>query len=158
MNLIVIDDVIKDIDSYVEEIQNGEFKDEFDGVAVFKGIQVRPNDDELARYAQSIFPEYEVAYNFARQSPIFQEEPTFIHSDKAMADVTVILYLNKDAPQMDGTTLYNEGYLRDAVIHSKYNRLIAFNSDALHSRNIFQNFGVGKTARLVQVVFLKEKV
>jgi hypothetical protein len=35
--------------------------------------------------------------------------------------------------------------------------MIAFNSDALHSRNLFQNFGEGQTARLVQVIFLKAK-
>lgn len=158
MNLIVIDDVIRDIDSYVEEILAGEFKEESDGAAIFKGIQVRPHNDELASYALAIFPECEVAYNFVRQSPLYQEEPTFVHSDKAMADITVILYLNKEAPQRDGTTIYNNDEIKDAVIYSKYNRMLAFNSDALHSRNIFQNFGEGDDARLIQVVFLKDKV
>ena len=158
MNLLVIDNVINNIDGYVDNILKGEFKDESDGVAVFKGIQQRPDTDELVKIALAIFPQYKLAYNFVRQSPLNQEEPTFIHSDKRMADVTVLLYLNKEAPHNDGTTLYNDDETRTAVIHSKYNRMIAFDSDVLHSRNIFENFGIGDDARLVQVVFLKEKI
>ena len=35
--------------------------------------------------------------------------------------------------------------------------MIAFDSDAPHSRNILENFGQDKSARLVQVIFLKAK-
>jgi len=42
-------------------------------------------------------------------------------------------------------------------VYSKFNRMIAFNSDSLHSRNLFENFGEGESARLIQVAFLKYK-
>jgi hypothetical protein len=35
--------------------------------------------------------------------------------------------------------------------------MIAFNAEAPHSRNIFDNFGEAETARLVQIIFLKAK-
>jgi len=158
MNLLVIDNALPNIDTYVEEILKGEFKDESDGVAIFKGIQKRPFDDDFTNVALGIFPQYRIAYNFVRKSPLNQEEPTYIHSDKIMSDITVLLYLNKESPHNDGTTLYNDDETRTAVIHSKYNRMVAFDSDVLHSRNIFENFGEGDNARLVQVIFLKEDI
>jgi hypothetical protein len=36
--------------------------------------------------------------------------------------------------------------------------MVAFDSDCPHSRNIFENFGEGDEARLVQVIFLEQKI
>jgi hypothetical protein len=158
MNLLVIDNALPNIDTYVEEILKGEFKDESDGVAIFKGIQKRPFDDDFTNVALGIFPQYRIAYNFVRKSPLNQEEPNFKHRDDMMGDITVILYLNENPPKEDGTTIYNDDETPSAVIHSKFNRMVAFDSDVLHSRNIFENFGEGNDARLIQVIFLKEDI
>jgi hypothetical protein len=74
-----------------------------------------------------------------------------------MGQITCILYLSEDAPKEDGTTIYSEDGSPLFVMYSKFNRMIAFSSDAPHSRNIFENFGEGDKARLIQVVFLKSK-
>jgi hypothetical protein len=36
--------------------------------------------------------------------------------------------------------------------------MIIFDSELAHSRNIFENFGKDESSRLVQVVFLRERV
>jgi len=74
-----------------------------------------------------------------------------------MGDITCLLYLNEQAPEDDGTTIYDENQKPIFTMYSKFNRMIAFTSDAPHSRNLFNNFGEGETARLVQIIFLKAK-
>jgi hypothetical protein len=101
-------------------------------------------------------PKYAVTFNFIRKSPQGQEEPNFIHTDDMMGDITAILYLSKEHPKEDGTTIYDDQGERSCVFYSKYNRMIIFDSELAHSRNIFDNFGDDKSARLVQVVFLKK--
>ena len=68
---------------------------------LFKGIQPRPID-EVQYKIEEAYPDYDVSFNFIRQSPLNQEEPNFIHSDEMM--IKVLLYLNK--VDEDGTTLY----------------------------------------------------
>lgn len=155
MNLITFDDVIKDPKDYVFDIYNHEFKDVADGNNTFRNIQSRDNYDEFARYVTNLFNNYKVNVNFIRKSPLNQVEPNFIHTDDMMGDITCILYLNENAPENDGTTIYDENNKPLVTIHSKFNRMIAFSSDAPHSRNIVENFGQDKSARLVQVIFLK---
>jgi hypothetical protein len=156
MNLITFDDVIKDPKEYVFDIHNHEFKDVADGSNTFRNIQSRDNYDEFARYLTELFNGYKVNVNFIRKSPLNQVEPNFIHTDEMMGDITCILYLNEDAPENDGTTIYDENNEALISIYSKFNRMIAFDSDAPHSRNILENFGEGESARLVQVIFLKQ--
>jgi len=72
-----------------------------------------------------------------------------------MGDLTAILYLSKNHPEEDGTTLYYKGF-KSCILRSRYNRLIVFPSHLYHSRNIFDNFGFADEARLIQVCFLKE--
>jgi Rps23 Pro-64 3,4-dihydroxylase Tpa1-like proline 4-hydroxylase len=74
-----------------------------------------------------------------------------------MGDITCILYLNEQAPDNDGTTIYDEDKNPLLTMYSKFNRMVVFNSDAPHSRNILENFGSGEQSRLVQVIFLKAK-
>ena len=157
MNLITFDNIIKDPISYVSDIHLHGFQDVADGDNVFKNIQQRDANDEFALYIRSVFSDYKVAYNFVRKSPLNQEEPNFIHTDEMMGDITCILYLNEEAPDNDGTTIYDEDKKPIFTMYSKFNRMIAFNSVAPHSRNLFENFGEGQAARLVQVIFLKIK-
>ena len=108
MNLITFDDVIKDPKTYVFDIHNHEFQDVADGSNTFRNIQSRDNYDEFARYVTELFSDFRVNFNFIRKSPLNQVEPNFIHTDEMMGDITCILYLNEDAPENDGTTIYDE--------------------------------------------------
>jgi hypothetical protein len=157
MNLITFDNIIKDPLSYVSDIHLHGFQDVADGEYTFKNIQPRDKNDEFAKYVSELFLGYKVDLNFIRKSPLNQEEPNFVHTDKMMGDITCLLYLNEQAPEDDGTTVYDEDKKALITMYSKFNRMIAFNSDAPHSRNLFHNFGEAETARLVQIIFLKAK-
>ena len=158
MNAMIIDGVIKNPETYVYDILNNDFVDIHDGYHTFKNIQPRDHDDEFARAALEVAgPNYSVAWNFVRRSPHGQEEPNFVHTDEMMGDLTAILYLNYAAPEDDGTTLYDDNGKPSVVFYSAFNRMIIFESKLPHSRNILENFGEGKNARLIQVVFLKEE-
>ena len=155
MNLISFDNVLQNPNQYVEDILNSNFTDVTDGINVFKNIQPRSND-EFARYIELLYPNHKVKWNFVRKSPLNQEEPNYIHKDDMMGDVTCILYLSKYHPLEDGTTIYDNDNGALCRVYSKFNRMIAFNSDAPHSRNIVKNFGEGEYSRLIQVIFLEK--
>ena len=157
MNLITFDNIIKDPLSYVSDIHLHGFQDVADGEYTFKNIQPRDKNDEFAKYVSELFIGYKGDLNFVRKSPLNQEEPNFVHTDEMMGDITCLLYLNEQAPEDDGTTVYDEDKKALITMYSKFNRMIAFNSDAPHSRNLFHNFGEAETARLVQIIFLKVK-
>lgn len=157
MNIIVMDEILREPDEYVQDILSNDFVDIYDGVNTFQNIQPRDFDDEFSSMVLDILGNnYEVAWNFIRKSPHGQEEPNFVHTDEMMGDMTAILYLSKTHPEDDGTTIYNMDGTKSCVIHSKFNRMAVFNSNLPHSRNIFENFGQGDSSRLIQVVFLKE--
>jgi len=157
MNLITFDNVLKNPKEYVADIHKYGFQDVADGDNVFRNIQPRDIYDEFSQYVANIFDGYKVNLNFVRKSPLNQKEPNFVHTDEMMGDITCILYLNEDAPIQDGTSIYDEEGKPLAVVYSKFNRMIAFSSDLPHSRNLFENFGEGESARLIQVIFLKAK-
>jgi len=157
MNLLSFDNVLQDPAYYVSEIYLYGFQDVADGQHVFRNIQPRGSHDDFAKYLSKLFPNYKVEFNFVRRSPLNQEEPNFIHTDEMMGEITCILYLNEDAPKDDGTTIYDENQEPIFTMYSKFNRMIAFNSDSPHSRNLFENFGDGEKSRLIQVAFLKSK-
>jgi hypothetical protein len=157
MNLITLDNIIKDPVAYVEDIHKHGFQDIADGENTFKNIQPRDNNDEFAQYVSELFNQYNVSFNFVRKSPLNQKEPNFVHTDEMMGDITCILYLNEQAPDNDGTTIYDDDKKSLLTMYSKFNRMVAFNSDAPHSRNILENFGSGEQSRLVQIIFLKSK-
>jgi hypothetical protein len=54
MDILVLDNVIDDIDEYVNEILTGSFIDVPDGEYVFKGIQPR-QDDSLSIVLNNLF-------------------------------------------------------------------------------------------------------
>lgn len=157
MIVLSLDNVIKDPNQYVDDILKQGFYDFADGWKVFKNVHAR-NNDEFKKFVLDLFPDYEAKWNFVRQSPLNQEEPNFIHKDDMMGDITVLLYLSKNHPDNDGTTIYDENNKPICVLYSKFNRMVAFDSDLPHSRNIFENFGEGDDARLVQVIFLERKI
>lgn len=154
MNLVMIDNVIRDPDKYVSKILSEGFHDFQDGAKVFRGIQQR-GEDEFYDFVTSLFSGYKVNVNFARQSPLGQIEPNYIHRDDMMGHLTAILYLSKNHPPDDGTLIYDDDIDLSCRIYSKYNRMVVFNSDCYHSRAIHQNFGEGDDARLIQVIFLE---
>lgn len=157
MNLITFDNIIKDPKAYVSDIHLHEFQDVEDGEHVFRNIQPRDGNDEFAQYITNLFFGYDVAFNFVRKSPLNQKEPNFIHTDEMMGDITCLLYLNHFEPDGNGTTIYDEENNKLLTMYSKFNRMVAFDSKSPHSRNIYDNFGEGEHARLVQVIFLKSK-
>lgn len=158
MNLGILDSVLIDPNRYIKEINENEFIDVVDGDKVFHNIQPRSNVDMFARIAMAYLgPKFYVTFNFVRKSPLNQQEPNFIHTDEMMGDVTAILYLSKDHPQDDGTTIYDENGDKSCVFYSKFNRMVLFDSTLPHSRNIFENFGEGDDSRLIQVAFLKSQ-
>jgi len=153
MNLIVFDNVLSNPTEYVKDMLEHGFQDFYDSEKTFHGMQPR-GEDEFLKFALSLFPGYEIKLNFARQSPEGQVEPNHIHKDDMMGDITAILYLNENPPKEDGTIIYDEDETPMCRVYSKFNRMIAFDSDAPHSRALFDNFGKGDDARLIQVVFL----
>lgn len=158
MNLLIFDNVIKDADQYVKEIFDQGFDEFQDGDNVFKGVKQRPNDDDFASFVLDMLPGYEISLNLVRHSPFGQIEPNYIHKDDMMGDITAILYLTKNPPYKDGTIFWEEDIDKEmCIVKSKFNRMIAFDSDCRHSRSMFMNFGSGVDARLIQVVFLKQK-
>ena len=157
MILFTADNLLENPEQYRDDILKGEFIDFFDGANTFKNIQPRNNYDELASKMLSLFPGYKINYNFVRKSPLYQKEPNFIHKDDMMGDITCILYLNDKYPKEDGTTIYDDDDNVLCKIHSRFNRMIAFESNMSHSRNIFDNFGEGDESRLIQVIFLKNE-
>jgi hypothetical protein len=157
MNVILSDNIIQSPEQYVQDILDNEFVDIYDGQNVFKNIQPRDHDDEFALFVLDLFSEFKVVWNFIRRSPKGQEEPNFVHTDEMMEDLTAILYLSKEAPDEDGTTIYDHDMKQSFVAYSKFNRAIVFDSALPHSRNIYENFGEGEASRLIQVMFLKKK-
>lgn len=151
MNVSIYNEVIKDVDSYVEEIHQQGFEDVQLGNDLFKSVMSR-GVDELVMFLHKHYPMYKADLNFVRRSPLNQEEPNWIHSDEMMGELTAILYLNKEHPETDGTTLYYKGE-KMCILRSRYNRLVVFPSDLYHSRNIYENFGYADKARLIQVCF-----
>lgn len=153
----IIDNFLDDAELHLQDIFNHEFSDVQTDVGVFKNIQDRQSD-MVSDAVLNLLPNYEVAYNFVRKSPLNQEEPTYVHSDEIMGDLTCLLYLSKSHPREDGTTIYdNDEVTKTMEFRSKFNRMIIFDAKLFHSRNILTNFGVNKSARLIQVIFLKKK-
>jgi len=155
MNIGIYEDVIDDVDCYVDSIIDEGFEDIRVGDDLFKSVKIR-GVDKLVMFLLNNYPNYIPDLNFVRRSPLNQDEPNWIHTDEMMGDLTAILYLNEEHPDNDGTTIYYKGK-ESCVLKARYNRLVVFDSDLYHSRNIYENFGEGEYSRLVQVMFLKLK-
>lgn len=152
-----VNGIIPDIMSYKETILNGEFLTyDFGDNQVFHNIQVLP-PTTFSVFLEGFLPEHDIVSHFARKSPRGQVEPNYVHSDEAHADITAILYLSEHA--RCGTVLYeSDGITPSVTIHMKAGKALIFDSDIKHSRVLIDNYGEGNGARLVEVVFLKNKV
>jgi len=145
---------------------------------VFHGIA--PAGPQLPAILAERAPGHQPTLTFFRQSPAGQREPNWIHCDRDMGDWTAILYVTADPPPEDGTTFWRrrttgargsvattpDAYHREALafrddalwepwqtVQARLNRLVLFQAALFHSRAIVENYGAGRDARLIQVVF-----
>lgn len=154
---------------------SSEFKDLRLGNSTFRGIGYSLDADRWVRHKiESLALGLSLSVTFFRRGPYLQVEPNYIHSDAGMGDWTGILYLNDKPPEGDGT-LFWKHVASDSVsgpprttewrdqprwapwkhVQAKFNRLLLFPSNYYHSRAIPENYGVGESARLIQVMFGK---
>lgn len=176
-DIYTFDDVLHDPHAWRARILEGNFGTYSFPEATFHGINTVPPNGELIAYIQRFFPDFKPTLTFARRSPEGQVEPHFIHTDIDMGDWSAILYLNPERPAGDGTDFWTylgtnaiesfiphersnegrdpKGWMLRRHVWSRFNRLLVFPSSYFHSRAIFDNWGQGDDARLVQVVFGK---
>jgi hypothetical protein len=175
-DLIVFNDVLPDPHGYREIALASDFKDfKFNEDETYCGIGLAGHLLALPKWITAKFPQLTPKVSFFRKSPVGQIEPAYIHADYSMGDWTAILYLNENPPDGDGTTFWKhkdrgftevgEGFDGSADFNDQskwerwchvaglFNRAVLFRAPLFHSRGIFENYGNGHQARLIQVVF-----
>ena len=138
----------------------------------FRGIAVLDvTIDPVSRLIADRWPTLRPHLTFLRKSPQGQIEPNFIHTDDGMGEWTGILYLNPVSADGDGTDFWRfretgeiagsswrahshdlPRWERWRHLTASFNRLILFDARLFHSRAIYDNYGNGDEARLIQVV------
>lgn len=170
--LLVFDDVLSDPVGYRQQALEREFADITLGADTFRGIAFAWDDTLLEAVVERFGSSRLTMPSFFRRSPLGQAEPNYIHSDKGEGEWTALLYLNPTPAKGDGTTFwarltdnaiggdFEQDEARDLSrwapwekVDAKFNRLLVFRSELFHSRALFDNYGVGEGARLVQVAF-----
>jgi hypothetical protein len=66
--------------------------------------------------------------------------------------------MNPEPAEGDGTAFWEKDggeWKMTHLVQAKFNRLLTFNADLHHSRALFNNYGEGDGARLIQVIFLR---
>ena len=152
----IVDDVLADPLAYLSEARRRPFRDLTVGTDTFKGIALAPRG-EVDRAAEAVTGAASIL-SFFRRSPAGQAEPNYVHSDAAMGRFTGILYLNPEPAAGDGTAFWEwDGgdWRMVRLVSAKFNRLLTFDAALPHSRALFDKYGAGDTARLIQVVFLQ---
>lgn len=150
----MLDCVIPEIDKYRNLVLTADFQTyDYGNGQVFRNMAELP-DTPFSNFALEFFPNYVLSGHFARKSPYGQEEPNYIHTDEMHGDITGILYLSPSNNGC-GTVLYNDDETPAVTIHMNYGRAFFFSSVIKHSRLLYDNFGEGDDARLIEVVFLK---
>jgi hypothetical protein len=180
-DVLVFDDVLPDAAAYRDFALSRPFRTVSFGPAHFHGIGAVGADDPLSAWARTTLGATGPLMTFLRQSPAGQEEPNYIHTDLDMGDWTAILYLSATPPPGDGTTFWCDretgavacttGATSDAnlaevlawrdltrwlpwtTVEAKFNRVVVFPGAFYHSRALFENYGAGDAARLIQVMF-----
>jgi hypothetical protein len=169
VHITVLDNFLQDPEAHLEDINSNVFQDFQDGERVFKNIQLR-SGDEVESKLLSIIQEFDCSYNFVRKSPKSQEEPNWIHHDKMIGDMIAILYLNKEHPDVAGTSIFkhqgsfigkeDQPIVEDATptinIAMQFNRMVVLPAHVYHGRNMVNNFGKDSNSRMVQILFLKK--
>ena len=139
------------------------------GPITFHGIAPCELPNPLVHWIETTYPMLEPTLSFFRQSPAGQQEPHYVHTDTDMGDWTGLFYLTPDPPAGDGTVFYaprrpdaawddETAWDREGFVFARWNRLLLFPADVPHSRALRDNYGNGNTARLIQVVFGRQKV
>jgi hypothetical protein len=153
----VIDDVLPDPHAYRARALAQDFRDVTIGPDTFRGIAPCADLDVTTAALEATGAE--PVLTFFRKSPHGQIEPNYVHTDKDMGAFTGIYYMNPDPPPGDGTKFWDwddgEGWRETARVDARFNRLLLFSTDQHHSRAIYNNYGEGDSARLIQVVFLR---
>lgn len=154
-------------------LSEGEFGPVTAAGVTFQGICIDARASLVTDLIEQRFPALTPTTTFFRRSPLGQIEPNYVHSDEGMGDWTGILYLSEYPAAYDGTLFWThkatgkiEGgreFCADWPDIAKwqltyrvgaiFNRLLLFKSSLFHSRSIFENYGQGFDARLIQVVF-----
>ena len=171
--ITVWDGVVPHLDAYRAACLAQPFASLTFGPKTFHGIATPPDMSLLDWLADRGIVE-EAMTTFLRKSPAGQREPHDVHDDGEMGAWTAILYLTAQPPLDDGTTFWRHratgAYLADATVPTWAgtrreawdpwrtvaalpNRLVWFPARCFHSRAIFENYGEGDDARLIQVVF-----
>lgn len=156
MAIKILDDVLPDPMAYLSEVKRLSFRDLTLGADTFRGIAASHRRD-VDRVAESQ-TNASAVLSFFRRSPEGQLEPNYVHSDEAMGRFTGIYYMNPEPADGDGTAFWVcEGgeWKRDRLVPAKFNRLLTFSAGLHHSRALFNNYGEGDGARLIQVIFLR---
>jgi hypothetical protein len=152
----VLDDVLPDPLAYLAQVRRLPFRDVTLGPDTFKGIALsRRGDLEKAAEAETNASTF---LSFFRRSPEGQVEPNYVHSDEMMGRFTGIYYMNPEPAEGDGTAFWEKDgdeWKMVRLVPAKFNRLLTFNAELHHSRALFNNYGEGDGARLIQVVFLR---
>lgn len=172
VDLIVQDDFVRYPEVYRSLALKQEFKHIDFGHIAFDGIALANLDFGLPSRIKTHFPQLTPTLSVYRKSPHDQVEPNFIHCDVELGDWTAVLYLNPIPHPRDGTDFWESpdgarrGTAEEAVqlkdptkckmwrhVEAKFNRLLMFPADLFHSRSMYENYGEGNEARLIQVVF-----
>jgi hypothetical protein len=75
-----------------------------------------------------------------------------------MGKFTTIYYMNPEPADGDGTAFWErdgDEWKLTRLVPAKFNRLLTFSAELHHSRSLFDNYGQGDGARLIQVIFLR---
>lgn len=178
--LVVFDEVLADPAAYRAQALGLTYESYTLGAATFHGIAMAPLATVMAELIAALCPDRAPTLSFFRRSPAGQHEPNFIHCDRSMGAWTGLLYLTPDPPAEDGTTFWEhrpsgeradtsetiDAYAMSGLrwletddwtpwyrVAATFNRLLLFTGPYYHSRSIFENYGEGDQARLVNVTF-----
>lgn len=176
----VLDNVLPEPDTYRSAALLCDFHDIPAGPITFHGM-AEIGQSPLSVMLREQFG-LETTWSGFRLSPEGQEEPNFIHTDQDMGEWTAILYLHPEPPTGDGTCFWRSkqtGEIQSVTtdpqarygewvrwrqldqwepwhtVPSRFNRLLLFPANYYHSRAIFENWGAGDDARLIQLCFGK---
>lgn len=156
MNLITFDNIIKDPELYVKEIESYEFQEIASGDKVFPNVQPRDHNDEFAKFMLDLFPGYKIKWNVVRKS-----DPSIssnrLNLDGMTGDITAILILTEPLSGEEGIVLFDDNKDVLCTVYSKFNRMIAFDATAIENKDAFELTIKKESIKLTQVIFLEEK-
>ena len=154
MNLITFDNIVKDPEKYVEEIEAYGFQEIASGEKIFSNVQPRDNNDEFAQFILSLFQGYKIKWNVVRKSDP-SEPSNRLNLDGMTGDITAILILSNNDGQ-EGITLFDDDKNVLCNVYSKFNRMVAFDSSIIENKDAFEHSTKKEIPRLSQIIFLEE--